>query len=123
MSFFRKTDNGYHTTARNILTAKRWLRDNPGGTIKTGIWTDETWTAKQFRAWFLNCLNAKINRNDPRANWRKMTPEYQIDLWRDVREVNVYYGQRVRHSGSRGLLRTPELKRHYPQVDCQPNLD
>ncbi len=34
-----------------------------------------------------------------------------------------YLTRRIRHSGSRNLLRTPEMKAKYPDIDNQPRLD
>jgi hypothetical protein len=44
-------------------------------------------TGEAFRSWFLDCLMAKINRQDSRQ-WRRLTPDFQINLRRDARRLD-----------------------------------
>lgn len=104
------------TTAARLIECYRFLQANPTGTIYVEYGT--VWTKSEFLAWFHRCLNNKINREDRRA-WRKLTDEYQLDLWRDAREINRYMGQRVRHTGCSGLLRTAEMRQRYPHINRQ----
>lgn len=115
---FTEEDSGaYRTTARNILIASRYFTENPIGTIPTGLWTEPTWHEHNFRFWFFGCLTAKINREDRRSG-RKLTQEYQLALLLDCRMIRDY-AHRVRHSGCRNLLRTPEMQSRYPGVNNQ----
>ena len=109
-----------YTTASKLLATAREVKANPAITLSTGIWTDPTWTTRDFWHWFYDCLADKINRDDPRANWRKMQDEYQTGQAVDARLVNAYHGSRVRQTGCRNILRTPELARRYPYVHTQP---
>ena len=43
-------------------------------------------SGEAFRSWFLDCLMAKINRQD-RRQWRRLTPEFQASLCRDARRL------------------------------------
>jgi hypothetical protein len=43
-------------------------------------------TGEAFRSWFLDCLMAKIDRDDLRR-WRRLTPEFQASLYRDARRL------------------------------------
>lgn len=119
--FFTEQDGTYRTSIRNIQTARQWFKEHPGGKISTGMWTDGAWTEAQFTRWLRDCLNAKINSHLPASmtTGRKHSREWQLNAWRDAREVNDYYGRRLRHSGCRGLLRTPEMQRRYPEVNTQ----
>ena len=112
----------YHIrSTRVLIDTYREMKANPDRVycITVPDWFNEYWNYAQLRAWFMQCLHNKINRNDTRTG-RCFTPDYQRDAWMDARTVNQYYGQRVRHSGSSGLLRTPEARNRYPEVNTQP---
>ena len=108
----------HHTTVKRLLETDRYFKENPNGRISTGVWDDPEWDAAQFWQWFRECLNDKINREDTRQ-WRNLTPQCQLDLRLDVRAIRQYVQNVARSSGSRGMLRTPELKRRYPNIDNQ----
>lgn len=42
------------------------------------------------------------------------------DLQVDARRINEYVGQRIRHTGSRGLLRDAAMQARYPHINNQP---
>ncbi len=112
-------DRDGRTTARHILIAAKFFRDNPDAFIHSGLWYEPTWTRADFARWFTACLHAKIDRQDPRNGWRKMGWQYQSDLANDARQVNDYLGKHVRHTGCSGILRTKEMRQKYPQVNIQ----
>lgn len=115
--FFHETTAGnYGTTFNNIKTVIQFFREHPDGKLQTGMWTDPVWNAQQFHRWFMHSLHAKINRDDTRSG-RCFTVEYQTKLYNDARVINDY-AKRIRWGGC-GLLRTPEMKKRYPQVDSQ----
>ena len=107
----------YATSAANVITAVRYFKANPGGRIATGMWTQPSWGGRQFWEWFDGCLAVKINRRDTRQG-RRLSTDYQLAQRLDARMVNEYHGQRRRQCGT-GLLRTPELRRRFPEVNCQ----
>jgi len=43
-------------------------------------------SGEAFRAWFLTCLMAKVNRDDGRR-WRRLTADFQTSLRRDARRL------------------------------------
>lgn len=118
MPIFTHTAGAYSIDLPHLLAAARFCKAHPEGRLATGMWIDPTWTATDFWRWFRTCLHTKINRDDTRA-WRKLRADYQADLAHDVRLINDYTGRRIRHSGSRGLLRTAELRRRYPHINTQ----
>ncbi len=59
------------TTLKALLSAAAFFKKHPEGRIKTGIGHDLYWNEKEFRSWFLRCLDDKINRTDTRK-WRKL---------------------------------------------------
>lgn len=118
MPLFIRTEGTYTTDLPHLLTAARWCKAHPEGRLATGIWGNPTWTTTDFWQWFRACLHAKIDRGDTRP-WRKLSSDYQRDLALDARLINDYTGRRIRRTGSRGLLRTPELRRRYPHIDTQ----
>jgi hypothetical protein len=105
-------------STRGLVATMRAVKANPQLRVKTGEWTRPVLSNSEYRAWFLRCLDTKINRALPQTG-RKLKGDYQQNLRMDVRTVNDYYGRRARSSGSSGMLRTPELRRRYPHVNCQ----
>jgi hypothetical protein len=71
-----------------------------------------------WRRWFRQKLNEKINREDKRTG-RKLTSEYYQNLFWDSNRIHEYNRQRVRWSGSVGVLRTTEMQRRYPHINDQ----
>lgn len=110
----------YHTTARKLLQAYQIFKANPQARVTTGIWSEECWSREDFNRWFIRCLHAKINRNDGRKG-RRLTEDYQLDQWLDSRII-ADHARRICHSGH-SLLRTPELRKRYPQVNNQTRED
>jgi hypothetical protein len=53
-------------------------------------------SGEAFRRWFRERLDAKINRED-RRHWRRLSPDYQIALYRDARRVREITQQRIIH--------------------------
>lgn len=47
-------------------------------------------------------------------------PETLADYAHDARTISDYLTKRIRHTGARNLLRTPEMKAKYPHIDNQP---
>lgn len=100
-------------TTRQLIQAVQWVKANPDGRVK--IRRDESVSSREYMVWFNKCLDNKINRADTRC-WRKLTDEYQQNLGLDAYIIHQTLNQRVRRSG-RNFLRTPELKRRYPDID------
>jgi hypothetical protein len=116
--FAENADGTYRTSIRNISTAIRFFKANPDAEIPTGMWSHSRWTRDEFYRWFHESLNEKINR-ESQPTGRKHTANYQNDQRWDARQVNEYMGKRLRHIGSTGLLRTPELQARYPHINNQ----
>ncbi len=64
-------------------------------TVKTW-WGCNGLTGEDFRQWFRERLDAKINRED-RRRWRRLSDDYQTSLMRDAHRVRQITGQRVIH--------------------------
>jgi len=64
-------------------------------TVKTW-WGCNGLTGDEFRRWFRERLDAKINRED-RRKWRRLSSDYQASLMRDAMRVRQITGQRVIH--------------------------
>lgn len=75
-SFFYNEQN---TSLKNIFTAFRVFKDNPGIKIKTGIWYDDEWDYDKFLKWFRKSLNRKISSHLSLTG-RKYLDEFQSDL-------------------------------------------
>ena len=105
-------------TVYSLLHSYRTFRTSPNTEYKVP-WDDwDTWNFERFRAWFLECLHRKIDRDDTRSG-RKHTDQYQRDLQWDRDRIHDYLFRRLRSTGSTGLLRTPELRKRYPHINCQ----
>lgn len=68
-------------------------------------------------------IDVAINR---KAGIPDLTPKEDqrlADYAHDARIISDYLTRRIRHTGSRNLLRTPEMKAKYPHIDNQPSLD
>lgn len=111
-------------TVGELLYAWEQFKANPNTRFELpDVWPPVAWRFDQWQVWFLRCLNAKINRNDPRANWRKMDESYQDGLQCDRVTIENYLFRRIRNTGCHNILRTPELKRKYPHIDHQEKED
>lgn len=65
-------------------------------------------------------IDVAINR---KAGIPDLTPKEDqrlADYAHDARVINDYLTRRICHTGSRNLLRTPEMKAKYPHIDNQP---
>jgi hypothetical protein len=108
------TPNG-QTDIHTLLAVTAFFQSQPEGLVNVGVWPETTWDARQFWKWVHECLMDKIASHDPQ-NGRKMTRHYQLDLWRDAQVINDFFRRRIVRRG-RNILRTPEMKRPYPQID------
>jgi len=64
-------------------------------TVKTW-WACSGLTGDEFRQWFRERLDARINREDQRQ-WRRLSGDYQTSLMRDADRVRQITGQRIIH--------------------------
>ena len=74
-------------------------------------------------AYMRSRLHAKISQRDARpAHWRNVVGYERMitDVTHDRRRMAEYREERIRHSGSRNLLRHPLYKAIYPEIDNQP---
>jgi len=112
----------FQHSAKTLLYTYRILKADPGTAYRVPWDCWDTWTWTKFQEWFMDCLHAKINRDDKRVG-RKLTAEYQSDLLIDRRTIENYLYRRQRSSGSRGMLRTKEMQDRYPFINNQPRED
>jgi hypothetical protein len=68
-------------SAKTLVACYRAARE--GYCIETGEWTKPHLDPSEFRQWFRDCLERKINAHDPRyPTGRKAQEEYQTELGR-----------------------------------------
>lgn len=108
------------TSAKNLLIAMRYSKENPEGRFDSGLWPERAWTAKQFRAWFIAKLEEKITSKMPQVNGKYATWQGQQALQMDRDRIQRYRNERIRNSGCRNLLSCKCLKDRYPEIDNQP---
>ncbi len=68
-------------------------------------------------------IDVAINR---KAGIEDITPKQKqrlIDYQHDARVISDYLTKRIRQTGSRNLLRTPEMKAKFPEIDNQPRAE
>jgi hypothetical protein len=63
-------------------------------------------------------VHARASRGLPVLSAR--AERRHADLQIDALRINEYVGQRVRHTGSRGLLRDAAMQARYPHIHNQP---
>jgi hypothetical protein len=79
------------------MTLADTMRKAMAGEIAVRTWWGcHGLTGEAFRRWFLERLDAKINRLDRRP-WRKLSPEYQVSQLRDASRVREIIGRRIIH--------------------------
>lgn len=74
-------------------------------------------------AYMRSRLHAEISQHDSRpAHWRNVAAYERMiaDVAHDRRRIEEHREDRIRHSGSRNLLRHPVYKMLYPEMDNQP---
>jgi hypothetical protein len=106
------------TDAHTLLAVAAFFRSHPDGLVKVGVWPETTWNAGQFREWFHTCLMEKISFRSP-CKGRKTTRQYQLEQRLDAQVINEFHGRRIVRRG-RNILRTPEMRRRYPQINNPP---
>ncbi|MCA9422205.1 MAG: DUF2958 domain-containing protein [Nitrospira sp.] len=65
-------------------------------------------------------IDVAVNRKAGIPDATQEQRQRLADFAHDARVINDYLTKRVRSSGSRNLLRTPEMKKKYPYIDNQP---
>lgn len=97
----------YIATAKTIIAARNYFKENPNGVINTGVWTSATFTKKEFEKWFSKCLQLKCGG--------KPLNDYDTDLMYDARIINDYYrGKKWRGTG---ILKTRKMQQKYPHIN------
>lgn len=104
-------------SARDLLYLMRHAKSHPQDSYQIDY--TQTLTAAEVQAWFMACLQRKINREieAKRARWRRWHDDYQRDLELDSCTIRRYQGSRVRRWQAH--LRTKEARRCYP---CERDL-
>lgn len=105
-------------SARDILFLVPHLKTHPMDAYQIAF--DEVKTASQMHAWFIACLDRKINADidAARCKWRKWGDGYQENAALDARDIRRYMTTRIRTRGT-GNLRTREMRKRYPHINCQ----
>ncbi|SET44351.1 Protein of unknown function [Nitrosomonas marina] len=65
-------------------------------------------------------IDVAVNRKAGIPDATQEQRQRLADFAHDARVINDYFTKRARSSGSRNLLRTPEMKKKYPYIDNQP---
>ncbi|SEN73817.1 DUF2958 domain-containing protein [Nitrosomonas marina] len=65
-------------------------------------------------------IDVAVNRKAGIPDATQKQRQRLADFAHDARVINDYLTKRVRSSGSRNLLRTPEMMKKYPYIDNQP---
>jgi len=100
------------TSIKQLKQAKAFFAQNPNGTVKIiGNGFPKVYTKAEWEQWFIQCLMAKINRNEPAINEERFN-----NLKRDARIINEYFGTRNRRRGT-GILSDRKMQARYPFIN------
>lgn len=78
-----------HHTAHTLLHTLRWLKQDPSRLVRVkGQFPEQEYTLAEFKAWFMDCLADKINRNQPNRG-RKDCSNWFWNAWRTSQAVNT----------------------------------
>jgi len=99
-------------SVQSLKAAFAFFAASPNGVLNVAY--GDYWKFNDFLNWFRACLDRKINRNDNRK-WRKLSDAWTMDAKLDAQVINNA-AKRIRRSG-RNILRLPEFKAKYPQID------
>lgn len=72
---------------KKLKEVSQWFRDHPTGMLRVHTWPVQELNQEDWRKWFIDCLNTKINRFQS-LRGRKDTPEYFWEMMRTQRELN-----------------------------------
>jgi hypothetical protein len=76
-------------TVSQLRLAKAYFKKDPQGVIRIPqAWPPREFTADTWKVWFLDRLNQKINRNEPRRG-RKDCPDWRSTAKYTARQVNT----------------------------------
>lgn len=103
------------TSITALLAAVRIAKSNPDARFSVPGHFDLD--AQDVLALWGRGVNARASRGLPVFS-KKAQTDFE-DLLIDARRINEY-ASGIRHSGCRGLLRHPRMKRRYPHIDIQP---
>lgn len=80
--------HGY--TVAELQQALAFAKAHPEGTLRIHFapWNNNTFTGTAWRAWFRQCLMAKINRQEPACRGRKDHRDWCMEQWRASRQLN-----------------------------------
>ena len=80
----------FQYTARQLLDAAMWAKTHPEQRVTIHIqdWFSTELTGAQWRQWFRNCLDRKINRATGHAG-RKWETDWQTEMHRASRQLNT----------------------------------
>jgi sarcosine oxidase delta subunit len=105
-------------TTKGLVTCYRFMREDINGKRSIEVSWHQKMSAAEWLRWFRKTLHEKISSYERRTG-RKFDDTYQLELRRDARLINDYFGKRLRHTGCRNILWTREMQERYPQVNTQ----
>lgn len=86
------------------------------GWAATGQVMDKDDAKSKLRELIDIAINRKAGIEDITPKQKQRLADYQ----HDARVISDYLTKRIRHTGVRNLLRTPEMKAKFPEIDNQP---
>lgn len=86
------------------------------GWVATGQVMDKDDAKRKLRELIDIAINRKAGIEDITPKQKQRLADYQ----HDARVISDYLTKRIRHTGARNLLRTPEMKEKFHEIDNQP---
>jgi hypothetical protein len=80
----------------------------------------DTMTKEQAKDLLHRLVDVAINRKVGDYGMNPRQEKRLEDFRWDAHVIDDYMNKRIRHTGARNMLRTPEMKKKYPEIDNQP---
>lgn len=107
---------------REFIRSDKELAHNPM-MEKFGFTSDAIINKDQAQQMLTKLVDVAISRKGGEADLTSEELQRLQDFQHDARVIDDYFEKRIRNSGSRNMLRTPEMKKRYPEIDNPDDFD
>jgi len=122
-AYLNQSKDAIAATAKLVKYFRDFIRSDKELAIDTTSgWARSTMTKADAQRILGELIDIAVNRKGGTTLTAQQEDDY-ADFAHDARLINDYLSKRIRHSGSRNLLRHPKMKALYPHIDNQPFLD
>ena len=101
---------------RAFIRSDKHLAKNPMAG-KAGFWGDDIMNKKEAQQALTKLIDLAINAKGGGTNQPQKLDDKLQDYAHDARVIDEYFNKHIVNTGNRNMLRVPELKRMYPEID------